>query len=185
MKIKGKEEIRNTALDIIAYDGIEKLTMSYLANELGITKATLYHWYKSKEEILDDIYTVGHKSLMDKGFRLSLNGTVEDVLTTAANNWELLFSDEELTPYLRMIFSLHFTEERASEEYTALILMLKSQADVIIGSIKNGLAIKHQRILSSLFSSLLLSNLEKILREEDSNIREEALSFANLISSTG
>ncbi len=152
--------------------------MSYLAKELGITKSTLYHWYQSKEEIFNDIYKSGHKTLMSNGFKLSLNGTIKEVLLRASKNWEELFENEELAPYLRMIFSLHFTDERANEEHNALILMLKSQADVIIGSINVG----NQAILSNLFSSLLLSNLERILSNEESNLEKDITNFANLLT---
>lgn len=183
MKISGKDDIRTTALDIIAYEGIDKLTMSYLASELGITKATLYHWYKAKDEILDDIYTEGHRSLMKKGFKLSLKGTMEEVLLEAVSNWEALFSSDETSPYLRMIFSLHFTDERAKDEYTSLILMMKSQADVIMEALGIKLGSNNKKMLSKLFSSLLLSSLEKMINEEENTIKEDTLSYAHFLES--
>ena len=181
MKIKGKDEIRDAALDIIAYDGIENLTMSTLAKNLGLTKAALYHWYTSKEEILDDIYSEGHRRLMKKGFKLSLKGNIEDVLMEAASKWEELFSDQEIMTYLRCVFSLHFCNEMARDEYRALSLMLKSQVDVIIDSIPNERIQKNKAIISKLFSSLLISNLETMLDEEESNMKNDVIDFSKLL----
>lgn len=183
MKLEGKEEIRRTALDIISYDSIENLTMSTLAERLGINKSSLYHYYKSKEEIIDEIYIEGHRRIMRKGFLLNLSGSVEDVLKEASKKWEDLFLDEDLAPFLRMIFSLYMTDERAKDEHTALLLMLKSQSDVIIGSFSKKAIQDNIEILSSLFSSLLLINLEKILDEEESKLDQEIASFANLLNS--
>ena len=56
MKIKGKDEIADAALDIIAFEGIDKLTMSTLAEHIGVNKASLYHWFKAKEDILEHIF---------------------------------------------------------------------------------------------------------------------------------
>lgn len=180
MKIEGKDTIRKTALDIIAYEGLENLTMSTLAHELEITKASLYHYYKSKDDIIDEIYTLGHKELMQKGFRLNLSGTIEEVLTEASEKWESLFLDENLAPFLRMIFSLYLIDDRAKDEHQALTLMLKSQSDVIINTLKKESQNKNE-ILSNLFSSLLLTNLERILSEDEVDLESDIVSFAKLL----
>ena len=180
MKIDGKKDVREMALDIIAYEGIDKLTMSHLAESLDISKATLYHYYKSKEEIIEDIHTFGHQALMHKGFKISLDGDSQKVLLAAAGPWMDLFTSEETVPYLRMILSLHLTDERASEEYRALFLMLYSQAEVIIGAITKG-RLGNERLYTSLFSSLLMNNLERILREEETDLNRDIKDFANLL----
>ena len=75
--IKDRSEIIDAATGIIAFQGLDKLTMQSLAEELGMNKASLYHWYKSKDEILDEVFSSGHKRLMSKGFRLELEGSAE------------------------------------------------------------------------------------------------------------
>ena len=180
MKIEGKKEVREMALDIIAYEGIDKLTMSHLAESLGISKATLYHYYKSKEEILENIYISGHQALMHKGFKLSLDGSSEKILLSAAGPWLDLFTSEDTAAYLRMIFSLHLTDERAAEEYRSLSLMLYSQAEVIIGAITKG-GLKEERLYASLFSSLLITSLERILEEEAVDLESDIRAFASIL----
>lgn len=180
MKINGKEDVREIALDIIAYEGIDNLTMSHLAASLGITKATLYHYYKSKEELIEDIHRSGHLALMHNGFKLSLDGSAEEVLLSATGPWMKLFTSEKTVPYLKMIFSLRFTEERSYDEYRSLSLMLFSQAEVIIGAIAKS-KVANERLYVSLFSSLLLTNLEKILLEEEADLEGDIRAFSNLL----
>lgn len=180
MKINGKDDIRLQALDILSFDGIETLTMSELAKRVGLTKASLYHYYKSKDEILEDIFLKGHKKLMQHGFYQKLSGDSEANLRALATNWINLFRDDENYMYLRMVTSMHLTDSRAEEEYRALTLMLKGQASIVIQRIKGAEA----SLLSALFSSLLFSHLEGILEDEssdDEKLIEEICEFASLI----
>ena len=172
-KIKDKEAIIFQATVIIAFSGIDKLTMQSLADALGINKASLYHWYSSKDEILEDVFSSGHRSLMHKGFRLELEGSAEEVLKNAAERWSGIFTSDDTLPYLRAVFSLKYTDERAGEEARALELMIESQIDVIMSALGYS-----DRFLSSLFSSLLLQHLEKILSGDDASCAEDASSFA-------
>ncbi|MBQ0071611.1 MAG: TetR/AcrR family transcriptional regulator [Spirochaetales bacterium] len=179
MKISGKEELIRIALDLMAEEGYAALTMSRLGEEAGLSKASLYHYWKAKEEILEDIYDSGHKNLMKKGFRLNLKGSTEEVLLNAASHWEEIFTDEENYPYLRFIFSMHLTDEKAQEEYRSLTLMLHSQAQVIIESF--GIDRLYTQILTELFSSLLFTRMEKVLEGEEINLQSDVKSFALLI----
>ncbi len=179
MKIKGRDEIVQKATEIIAFSGIDKLTMQTLGKELGLNKASLYHWFSSKDEILEAVFTEGHRALMAKGFRLNLEGDAETVLQRAAAEWTEIFSDEALFPYLRTVFALRYSDERAEEEARALELMIKSQIDVII----NALGYQNA-FLSSLFTALLLQHLESVLEGNEEDFRKDASSFAALLTST-
>ncbi|GAA0374985.1 TetR/AcrR family transcriptional regulator [Bacillus horti] len=46
-------EIVTSALKIFADNGIEKTTMSKIAEEIGISKGLMYHYFTSKDEILE------------------------------------------------------------------------------------------------------------------------------------
>ena len=177
MKIKDKAEIIEKATEIIAFSGLDKLTMQSLGKELGLNKASLYHWYSSKEEILEAVFEEGHRKLMAKGFRLNLEGSTEEVLSRAASEWTKIFSDENLLPYLRAVYSLRYSDERAEEEARALSLMIRSQIDVIINSLGY-----QDTFISSLFASLLLLHLESILDGGEEDFIEDSESFAELLN---
>lgn len=178
MKIGGKDAIIEAATGLIAFSGIDRLTMQTLSEELGISKASIYHWFPSKEGILEEVFEHGHRKLMEKGFRLELEGDAESVLRKAAERWSRIFSDDGLLPYLRTVFSLRYTDIRAEEEARALTLMIRSQVDVIMASLGESNA-----FLSSLFSALMMQHLEAVLRGEDADIVGEAAAFASLITS--
>lgn len=54
--MKTIEKILEIAYTIFAEQGYEKASMSNIANEVGISKAALYHHFKSKEEIFETLY---------------------------------------------------------------------------------------------------------------------------------
>ena len=88
MKLKDRTEALDAALDIIAFEGLDKLSMQTLAERLGMNKSSFYHWFRSKDEIIDGIFREGHRRLMSRGFRLSLDGSLEEVLGKAALTME-------------------------------------------------------------------------------------------------
>jgi len=57
--------ILNGALQVFKKKGIEGSTMDEIALEAGFGKATLYYYFKSKEEVFSAILTNGWKSLWD------------------------------------------------------------------------------------------------------------------------
>lgn len=50
-----KERIRKAALRRFTTQGYDQTSLREIAEDLGVTKAALYHHYKSKEEILDSL----------------------------------------------------------------------------------------------------------------------------------
>lgn len=50
-----KKEILDTAERLFRIKGYEKCTVMDIINEVGIAKGTFYHYFKSKEEVLDAI----------------------------------------------------------------------------------------------------------------------------------
>ena len=177
MKLKDRTEALDAALDIIAFEGLDKLSMQTLAERLGMNKSSFYHWFRSKDEIIDGIFREGHRRLMSRGFRLSLDGSLEEVLGKAASAWQEIFTDDDILPYLRAVYALKFSDPRAEEEARAVRLMIESQIEVLISS--KGF---QDRFLSSLFSSLLLQMLESELEGNHEDIEEAAWNFAKLLT---
>ncbi len=177
MKIHSKEDILKEALDIIAYDGIDKLSMSELAKRLGINKSSIYHWFESKEEIIEEAFRYGHSRLMAKGFRLSLG---PDALRTAAKAWQDIFTDAEILPYLRTVFSLRFSMPAAEEEARAVKLMIHGQIDVILTSYGYS-----SRMIPELFSALLTDKLLSELEGQHEDIEGIAGKYIEFLGKSG
>ena len=49
------EDILSTAYDFFIEKGYEKTSVQDIINELGISKGAIYHYFKSKEEILQSV----------------------------------------------------------------------------------------------------------------------------------
>ncbi len=61
-------EILNTALNIIVNEGIEKLSMRKLANEVGCTPSTLYHYFTDKNDLLNQLVLYVDQKIDDNYF---------------------------------------------------------------------------------------------------------------------
>ncbi len=179
MSLEKKHEITAEATRIIAYEGMENLTLSTLADRVGLSKASLYNYFQSRSEIIEEVIREGHTAFMKRGFRLSLSGSVEEVLLSASKHWTEIFLSDEHTPWLRVIFSTHLVNDLAADEYRSITLMLTSQAEVVISSF--ALLPLYQKSLTQLFSSLLLSRLESTLEGEEINIEDDVRGFASLV----
>ena len=177
MKISSKEDILREALDIIAFDGIENLSLAVLASRLDMNKSSLYHWFGSKEDILDEAFAYGHRLLMAKGFRLELN---DDALITAARAWQDIFTDAEILPYLRTVFSLRFSMPAADEEARAVKLMIHGQIDVILTSYGYS-----SGMIPELFSALLTDKLLSELEGQHEDIEGIAGKYIEFLGKSG
>ncbi|MCJ8325413.1 MAG: TetR/AcrR family transcriptional regulator [Rhizobiales bacterium] len=61
-----KQNAVNIAYDIVQKQGGKKLTMRFLATELGISHTALYRHYKNKDAVLLQVATKGYTALMLK-----------------------------------------------------------------------------------------------------------------------
>lgn len=174
-----KDKIRREALEIIAIEGIDKLTMSTLSKRLELSKATFYYYYKSKEEILIDVFKEGHKKLMKNGFTLDMKIDIKKLFMSIAANWIKLLDDDDNYLFLRAISTLKLVNEDAREEHNAIKLMLKSQAETVATKLDPS----KQSIIASLYSSLLFSLIDGILSEEltEDDMTEQIESFIEMI----
>lgn len=180
MSSSKKEEIILKATEIISEEGIEKLSLSSLAEGVNIAKATLYNYFTSKDEIIGEIIRTGHLRLNKSGFRLSLNGSIKEVLTSLALHWLKILENPDNLMWLRVIFSTHYTNGESENEYKTITLMLKSQAEVVVGSFN--LQSQLQSAIRDLFSSLLLNIIIRVTDDENINIEEEIEKLAILIT---
>ncbi|MDJ0614242.1 MAG: TetR/AcrR family transcriptional regulator [Rhizobiaceae bacterium] len=66
--------ILTRAAAVFAEQGFARASMSEIAKDCGISKATIYHYYESKNALLFDILDTYLSALRDRIFSLSLNG---------------------------------------------------------------------------------------------------------------
>lgn len=98
----GKQKIIEAAQRLIITHGVEKTSMRDIADEAGMTTGAIYHYYKSKEDLLYDVmdFTTAVTSEIMK-MRAYPNANPDDVLDEIARrvahqmknnqNWNLRF----------------------------------------------------------------------------------------------
>ena len=68
-----RQEIFHTALEIFIAHGYDNTPLSRIAKALGFTKANLYHYFQSKEELLFQI----HDNCLEKNYTPIIDHTAD------------------------------------------------------------------------------------------------------------
>ncbi len=63
MREKSRKRLMDNALELFAVDGYENTSISDIANKAGVAKGTLYHYFKSKEDLLQAIFGRGAEEI--------------------------------------------------------------------------------------------------------------------------
>jgi AcrR family transcriptional regulator len=71
---QARQEVLETALELLQSGGVEALTLAAVAGEMGLTKQALYHYFSSKEDLVRSLVTM----LLDAEIE-ALIGAVEKV----------------------------------------------------------------------------------------------------------
>lgn len=66
-------EILDTAQRLFAEKGYGKCTVNDILNEIGIAKGTFYHYFKSKEEVLDAIIDRAAGQVLERAQKVAAN----------------------------------------------------------------------------------------------------------------
>lgn len=159
-----REEIIIKSAELISSEGIQNYSMQSLAKEIGIKKASLYHHFSSKEEIIGAMHEYYHALLLKKGYRITLCDDLESNLKALIKHWQDLFFSPEMYDYLRLILSMRMNDEASYEEWHSISLTIEGQSQVIFE--------KHTtkaQIISPLFSSVLELELERALINGESD----------------
>lgn len=128
---KRKEQIAETALKIIANDGLKKMTAIAIANEIGISDSTIFKHFKNKQEIVN--------AAIDK-FESMLNSCYpkpeefeKDPLERLGNflmkRLELVRKHPEI---IKLAFNERLTEGDEKESGIRVKKMVKNSVDFII-----------------------------------------------------
>lgn len=84
-----KNEIIDTAAKLFVTKGYEQCSVNDILNTIGIAKGTFYHYFKSKEDVLDAVIDKTSSRLSEK-------------ITMVADNSELAPEDKILHVFLSM-----------------------------------------------------------------------------------
>jgi TetR/AcrR family transcriptional regulator, biofilm operon repressor len=100
-----KEKIQQAAFKCVARFGFEKTNLDDIAKEVGLNKASLYYYYKNKEDIFLDITTTATRQFLES--LLTSTAAVAGGVVAQVRHFLL----ERALYYVRMTEQVHITEE--------------------------------------------------------------------------
>jgi len=116
-----KELIMGVALELFAENGFHATSISQIAEKAGISKGLTYNYFKSKQELLDELISHGFEAIFTS-FDQNKDGTLTDeefiyfikhnfqVLRENSQHWKLFFS-LMLQPQVADTFSKDYKEK--------------------------------------------------------------------------
>lgn len=159
-----KEEIILATLDLASKNGLQSVTMSQISEKLGIKKPSLYNHFKSKEDIVSEMYQYLRRKSKEKNSFSEIDygeyikdKTVIEVLSLSVSNYNKMIMNDNMLKFLKVIYS-----ERTINSYAAKILAEETKRMIL--ATKN------------LFYALQIHNKIKV-----DNIDIVAISFAMTI----
>ncbi len=174
-----RDDILETALEIIRDEGYDMLTVSTLAERLGVKKASLYYHFGSKEEMIDALYESFSKRLLHMGFRMDFSKSALEILTETFEHWMGIFNSPSLSGGLSLIYQRKEIDERAYDIYNSLKLMMRAQSDAVMENLVSRGQFRSidTHLLAELFASSSLVRFESERSEDEDSAFISSFSF--------
>ena len=115
-----REEIILATLDLASLYGLKSLSMSQIAEKVGIKKPSLYNHFDSKETLIKEMYQyIRDKSkenvtniIFDEDFLI--NKSAFEILNESVSNYKKIVLNENMIKFYKVIYSERTTNEDAS-----------------------------------------------------------------------
>ena len=132
-----KEEIIQATLMLASKNGIDNVSMSQIATQLGIKKPSLYNHFRSKDEIVKAMYDYLRTQAKEKLKIMDLDygkfvkdKSLEEVLKLTVHNYCKMSTQSEMFLFYKIIYSTRTTNVVAAqimcEETEKMLLATKN-----------------------------------------------------------
>ena len=165
-----REMILETALDLFYARGYDAVGVQEIAERSGVTKPTLYYYFKSKYGLLEELLESRGAAFMERLHKAcAYRGDLKNTLCMAAGE---LVSFAEQEPKFYTLFLALYHSARENEAYQAvrpLVLRLQQEVEQIFASAAGLLGNMHgrQRQFSLGFVGLILFDTKMRLEVND------------------
>ena len=124
-----KNEIVYATLELASEDGLGAVSMQKIADRVGITKASLYNHFSSKDEIVDAMYLTIREASKQRAAvgpvdydAMASEGSMGSILTKAILSYRAMVHDLQLSMFYRIVMS-----ERAINPVASEIMVRETQ----------------------------------------------------------
>lgn len=117
-----KNEIIYATLELASENGLGTVSMQQIADKIGITKASLYNHYASRDQIVEAMYELLRTVSKNKAGiaepdydSLTENRSLKDILDDAVGNYKKMVSDPRMYLFYKVIMSERSINKCAAE----------------------------------------------------------------------
>ena len=117
-----KSEIVSAVMELASEKGLGSVSMQQIADRVGITKASLYNHYSSKDEIVEAMYHYlrdnTKKSIGIDSFdvdRMMENRSLREILSETADSYRRMCMDPQMFMFYKIIMSERSINKSAAE----------------------------------------------------------------------
>lgn len=151
-EVAPRDEILGAATRLFAEQGVADVTMSEIANRAGLRQASLYYWFRRKEEILAEIVEQVNRVPLD--FVLKLEQEAGD---PAVQLWRLVrFDVEALCRFPFDINEVHRLSRRAPDAFETYWRDRQALNDAVQRLVERGVAAGAFRPVDTRLAALII-----------------------------
>ncbi len=117
-----KNEIIKATLELAAASGLGTVSMQQIASKVGITKASLYNHFSSRDEIVEEMYVVLRDMSKKKASvggidydKLGPDASLKDILMGAVSSYRSIVNDPDMFLFYKIIMSERTINKVAAE----------------------------------------------------------------------
>ena len=173
-----KEEIIYAALELAAEHGLKAVSLSQIADKVGIKKPSLYNHFSSKEELMDEMYVF----LREKAHKLPVitaaelgkmitDNSLENILLFFLKGYLGFLGDKDMLCFFKVLYSERCNSPEAArivlEETEHMVNGVKSlfYALVVHGKMKNHMVDEAALSYALTIHSLIDKQMDKMTTE--------------------
>lgn len=117
-----KEEIIYATLELASLNGLKSVSMSQIAEKVGIKAPSLYNHFTSKDEIIREMYGVLREQAKKNNSQKPIDYTklfkeknLEDILLESASFYMGMISDKNMMQFFKVLYSERSTNPTAAK----------------------------------------------------------------------
>ena len=130
-----REEILRATLDLAAERGLGAVTLSQIAERVGMRKPSLYNHFASKDELVQAAYQLLRDQARERASATAVDaaelaeGSLEEVLLRSFDRYGSFVLDEEMLRFFRVLYA-----ERSTSPVAAQVMV--DETNRMIGQVK-------------------------------------------------
>lgn len=124
-----KEEIIYATLELASLSGLKSVSMSQIADKVGIKAPSLYNHFASKDEIIQEMYSVLRQNAQNNNTQKPVDysmlfeeKSLEEILMISATSYMGMISDKNMLQFFKVLYS-----ERATNPTAAKIMVEETE----------------------------------------------------------